>query len=194
MTREKPSLNSASARELDKVEKQFDEFSENIENLTLDRMNQAQKTELEPQTKMSQGDMEKSKEIYLKPSKTISGRDKFNENYRQDYNFAKEYVKIIAENKEIIGETIEMWTKPFAGVPAEQWKVPVNKPVWAPRYVAEQIKRCSYHRLTMQQNVGMGADQMGSYFGNMVADNVIQRLDAIPAATRKSIFMGASNF
>lgn len=194
MTRDKPNVNSASAKELDKVEKQFDAFSENIEKLTLDRMNQAPKNEMEPQTKMSQSDIEKSKDIYLKPSKTISGPDKFNEKYRQDYNFAKEYVQIIAENKEVIGETIEMWTKPFAGIPAEQWKVPVNKLVWVPRYVAEQIKRCSYHRLTMQQNVGIGSDYAGSYFGNMVADTIVQRLDAIPATTRKSIFMGASNF
>jgi len=59
-------------------------------------------------------------------------------------NFQKEYVQFIAENKEIIGETIEIWTRPFGGMPAEFWKVPVNKPVWGPRYLAEQIKRCYY--------------------------------------------------
>jgi len=76
-------------------------------------------------------------------------------------------------------------------MPAEEWKVPVNKPLWAPRYVAERIKGCKYHRLVMQQSTSTSADGMGQYYGSMVADTTIQRLDAIPMSTRKSVFMGA---
>ncbi len=185
---------STSEKEIDNLQKQFDEFDSQVKEMTLDRLNAAPTKEVEPQTKLSQSEIEKSKEIYLKPKRTISSREKFNEKFRDDYNFSKEYVRFIAENKEIIGETIEMWSKPYPGIPAEEWAVPTNKPVWAPRYVAEQIKRAKYHRLTMQQNVNTGTDGMGQYYGAMAVDTAVQRLDALPISNQKSIFMGARNF
>jgi hypothetical protein len=189
---DKPKVNSSAQKELDKAEKQFEAFDNQVKDLTLDRMNMAPKPELEPQTKLSQKDIEKSKDIYLKPIKTIGCRDKFNEDYRKDYEFAKEYVHFIAENKEIIGESIDIWTRPFAGMPAEEWLVPTNKPVWGPRYLAEQIKSKYYHRLVMQQSSVTGSDGMGTYHGSIVADTTIQRLDARPVGARKSVFTGAT--
>ena len=190
----KPKVTSSAEKELDKVEKQFKEFDENVKALTLDRMNMAPKAETEAQTQISSRDLEKSKDIYLKPKRTISSREKFNEKFRDSYNFAKEYVQFIAENKEIIGETIELWTKPFPGLPAEEWIVPTNKPLWGPRYLAERIKGCSYHRMTMDKTVSTGADGMGQYYGAMAVETIQQRLDAIPVNTRKSIFMGSGTF
>lgn len=190
---EKPKVNSAGERELQKAEAQFKAFDENVQSLTLDRMNQSPKLEVEEQTKMSQKDIADSKDIYLKPFRSISSAEKFNENYREEYNFAKEYVYFIAENHEIIGEDIDAWTKPFAGMPAEWWKVPVNKPVWGPRYLAERIKGCQYHRLSMKESV-TSAGHEGQYYGQLVADTVISRLDARPATKTKSIFMGAHAF
>lgn len=191
----KSKTSSTSAQsELDKAEKQFEAFDQNIKELTMDRMNSAPKQELEPETKISSRELAKKNDIYLKPERTISCKDKFNEKFRTEYEHAKEYVQFIAYNKEITGETIDIWTRPFGGLPAEWWKVPTNKPVWAPRYLAEQIKRKSYHRLTMQQNVNTGADGMGQYYGAMAVDSTIQRLDAEPVSSRKSIFMGANSF
>ena len=187
----RPKVNSAGEQELERVEAQFHEFDKQVKDLTLDSMNKAPKVETEPLNRLSQKDIENSGDIYLKPIRSIGSKEKFNEDFRNDYNFAKEYVRFIAENKEIIGETIELWTKPFAGLPAEYWKVPTGKPIWAPRYVAERIKGCSYHRLVMQQSQ-TSADGMGTYFGNLVADTTVQRLDALPVSTRKSIFMGAN--
>jgi hypothetical protein len=192
---EKPKVTSSLAeKELDKAQKQFDKFDSDIKEMTQDRMNQAPLKEVESKVKLSQLDIEKSKDLYLKPNRSISSREKFNEKWREEYNFAKEYVRFIAENKEIIGETLEFWTKPFPGMSAEEWKVPAGKPVWAPRYVAEQIKRARYHRLTMQENVSTGGDQNGQYYGTMAVDTTIQRLDALPVSTSKSIFMGAKAF
>ncbi len=186
---------SLAEKELDKAEKQFREFDENIKEMTFDRMNAAPKQETEQQTKMSQSDIEKSKDLYLKPHRTIGSKEKFNEKYREDYNFSKEYVKFTAENKEIIGETIDLWVKPFPGLPAEWWKVPTNKPLWGPRYLAERIKGCTYSRLVMQDNQITGADSSGKYFGSMAVDSKIQRLDAFAVnTTKKSFFMGGSNF
>lgn len=192
---EKPKASTSLAqKELDKAEKHFEKFDNEIKSMTMDRMNAAPKEETEPQTKLSAKEIEKSKDIYLKPKRTIGCRDKFNEEYRKEYEFQKEYVHFIAENNEIIGETLDFWTRPFAGMPAEEWEVPVNKPVWAPRYVAEQIKRKYYHRLTMRENQVTGADGMGQYYGTMAVDTTIQRLDARPVSSRKSVFMGASGF
>lgn len=193
--KDKPKVsNSASEKELDKAEKQFDAFDANIKQMTHDRMNEAPKLEVEAQTKLSQKDIEDAKQIYLKPHRSISSKEKFNEKYRADYNFSTEYVYFMAENKEIIGETIELWTKPFPGMPAQEWKVPANTPLWGPRHLAEQIKRARYHRFKMQQNTTTGADHNGQYYGSMAVDTTIQRLDAVPVSTRKSVFMGANNF
>lgn len=185
---------SEAEKQLDKAQEQFEAFDENIKSLTLDRMNQAPKQELEQQTKMSTSEIDKSKEIYLKPTKAIGSREPFNEKYRDQYDFAKEYVRFIAENIEIRGETIELWTKPFPGLAAEYWSVPVNKPIWGPRYVAERIKGCSYHRLVMQDKIITETNMVGQMYGSMAVDTIVQRLDAIPVSNRKSIFMGAKGF
>lgn len=195
----KPNVNSQGEMELEKAKEQIDNFEAQIKDMTMDRMNQAPKLEMEPQTKLSQTQIANSKDIYLKPKTQIgAGRnEKFNERFREDYNFQKEYVHFIAEHKELIGDNIEMWTKPFPGMNCEFWVVPTNKPVWAPRYVAEQIQRKSYHRLTMSetstQNNYSGSDSIGTqYYGTMAVDTTIPRLDARPVSTRKSVFIGAS--
>lgn len=191
---EKPKLkNSAAERELDKAEEQFKKFDDQCKEMTLDRMNTAPKADVEPQTKLSQAEIEKSKEIYLKPKRSIASRERFNEDYRKEYDFAMEYVRFIAENKEIIGETISLWTKPFPGMPAQEWDVPTNKPLWGPRHLAERIASCKYHRLVMN-NTSQGADGMGQYYGTMAVDTTLQRLDAVPVSNRKSVFMGAVTF
>lgn len=185
---------SLSKRELDRAEAQFDKFDKEIKSMTHDRMNEAPKEEKEMQTKLSQKEIANSKDVYLKPQRTINDNQKFNEKFRESYNFAKEFVHFIAENKEIIGESLEIWTHPYGGVGAEYWVVPVNKPVWGPRYLAEQIKRKYYHRLVMQDNKVSGADGMGHYYGTMAVDTTVQRLDAHPVSERKSVFMGSSSF
>lgn len=189
---EKPkATNSFQEKEFNKAEAQLDAFDENVRSLTLDRMNTVPNNVQEPGHKMAQSDIAKSNDVYLKPFRAIASREKFNEDYRSEYNYAKEYVQFIAENKMIIGEIIEMWTKPFPGMPAEEWRVPVNKPIWAPRYVAEQIKRAKYHILSMRDSVTTGTDGMGQYYGAMAVDSTIQRLDAHPVGGSRSIFMGS---
>lgn len=192
--KDKPDMKVSLGKELDKAEKQFEEFDSQIKEMTLDRMNEAPKQDLEPQTKIAQRDIEKSKDIYLKPHTQIGSQEKFNEKFRSDYEFATEYVRFIPENKEIIGETIELWTKPFPGMAAQMWKVPTGKPVWGPRHLAERLTGCKYHRLIMQQNVSIGNDSAGQYYGSMAVDTTIQRMDALPVSNHKSIFFGANDF
>ncbi len=192
---QKPAPKSSLAeQELTRLDEQFKTFDENVKELTLDRMNCAPKEECEPQTKLSTQEIDKSRDIYLKPHRIIGCQDKFNERYREAYNFDKEYVHFQAENKEIIGEDLDVWTRPYGGLPAEWWKVPTNKPVWGPRYLAEQIKRKYYHRLTMDNTSSTGSDGRGQYYGTIAVDRQIQRLDAHPISSKRSVFMGSKNF
>lgn len=192
---QKPQLsNSKSQKELDRADAEFKKFDAELKEMTLDSVNTAPKEDKEDQTKLSQKEIQKSKDIYLKPDRSIASVEKFNEKFRESYNFQKEYVNFVAENHEIIGETIEKWTKEFPGQPAEFWKIPTNKPVWGPRYLAESLKRCSYRIFSMDERQVVGADGMGSYTGKIIVDSVKQRLDAHPVSTRKSVFMGASGF
>jgi hypothetical protein len=184
--------------ELDKAQEQLDTFESQVKELTIDRMNQASLKEQEPQTKLSSQQIDAAKQTYLKPKRSISAKDKFNEKYRDEYEFAKEYVQFIAEHREIIGETIEIWTRRYAGLPAEYWEVPVNKPVWGPRYLAEQIRKCRYHRLSMEEKYTsdnfIGSSGLGAMYGKIVVENTIQRLNAEPVSPRKSVFMGSEAF
>lgn len=148
--------------------------------------------ETEPQTKLSGLEMNKN-EVYLKPERIIGRQDKFNENFRKHYEYDKELVRFIAEHKEIIGEDIEIWTGKYAGVPCEFWRVPTNKPVWGPRYLAEQIKRCSYNKFVMRDHI-VEKSHIGQMYGTMAVETKIQRLDAHPAKETTRVFMGASGF
>jgi len=179
-------------KEVDEAVKKIDAFESQVQELTLDRMNKAPLQDVEPQTKLSSKDLEKSKDIYLKPITMISDRQKFNEKFQAEWEHAKEYVQFIAEHKELIGETIETWTHPFGGKGAQYWKVPTNKPVWGPRYLAEQIRRKCYHRLIMQPTV-IDNSGVGQFYGSMAVDTTIARLTAEPVSTKKSIFMGAAS-
>jgi hypothetical protein len=184
---------SASEKEVEKVETQLKSFEEDVKNLNLDRMNQAPVLDVEPQTKISQRDLDKKSDLYLKPKRTIGSKEKFNEKFRAEYEFSKEYVYFTAENNEIIGESVQFWIKNFPGCPAEEWDVPCNKPLWAPRYVAERIKGCRYHRMRTEDAVT--SDQGDKkYYGALIVDNTIQRLDAKPSTKQKSIFMGSNEF
>ena len=187
----RPRKETSVEKEMKNLENQFDQYDQQIKNLTLDRMNEAPVREVEPQTKIAGKDIDKDNSNYLKPKKKIGSREKFNEKYREKYEFAKEYVNFIAENKEIIGESICIWTKNFAGVPAEYWEVPANKPVWGPRYLAEDIEKRSYHVLRMDQKEISSEDGMGKYYGQLVVDDIVPRLTARPVTTRRSVFMGA---
>jgi len=192
--KEKPDAKSSLGNvELDKAEKQFEKMENDIKELTQDRMSDAPKLDVEPQTKIANSDIDKKNDLYLKPIKTIGCKEQFNEKYRNEYEFQKQFVNFTCENLEIIGDGVELWTRPFPGVAAQFWKVPVNKPLWGPRYLAEQLRKCSYHRLIMQeQTTNIEGDMQ--YYGKMVADKTVDRITAHPVSSKRSVFMGTDNF
>lgn len=175
--------------EQEKLEKQFDEYDARVKELTQENMDKAPIREEEAQTKLSNKEMAKQNEHYLKPTRTISSREKFNEKFRDLYENQKQYVPFIAENKEVIGESITMWTKPFPGMSAEMWEVPVNKRVFGPKYVANQIAKCTYHRLKMEDKPTQQGDNM-TFYGQMVVEETVHRLNANKAELTTSVSMG----
>jgi hypothetical protein len=177
-----PKVNSEGAKELQKAQEKFDQFDAEIKSKTADPLGKLPVAEQEQQTKLSTKEIDKTDGLYLKPIRTISCKEQFNEAHRQDYEFGKERVRFIAEHYEIIGDTISVWTRGFPGVAAEQWEVPTNKVVIGPRYLAEQIARKSYTRLKMDQERPTTYSAEGTYTGQMIAESKIQRLSARPAA------------
>lgn len=187
--------------QLEQTEANFQSFEKNIKEMTHDRLNQAPHAEFEPQTKLSQREINKSAEIYLAPIRSIHAMnpktgqgEKFNEKFRKEYEYRKQYVRFIVENHEIVGEKVEPWTKPYAGVPAEQWAVPVNKPIWGPRYLAEQLSKCHYHRIVMQEDKIVSGDGMATYTGSIEVHETRPRISARPAKEETPVYMGASSF
>lgn len=176
----RPKVNSESQKELDRAEKQFEAFEEQVKSLNVDEMNKAPKLELEPQTKISTREANKSDAPYIKPLRSINSKERFDERYRDMHTKAWEYIKCIVENNEILGEAIEVWTKKFPGDPAHFWKVPVNKPVYIPKLLAEQLSQCKYHRLSMDQSTIASSDGLGTFMGSMVVDNTKHRIDCRP--------------
>lgn len=177
---DKPAKSPLMNKELEKVDEQFKAFDEQVKSLTHDEMSKSPILETEPQTRMSTREAKKYDAMYIKPSRSMGSKEPFNEKFRDAYNQKKQYVKCIAENNEIHGEKIELWTKPFPGMPAEFWEVPVNKPVYVPGYVAERIAACSYHRLVNDDKLMTSSDGFGSYHGALVVKDTRHRLDCRP--------------
>jgi hypothetical protein len=172
-------------KQIEQAEEDLKEFKDSVTNITMDECSSAPLEEIEPQTKLSKDQIRKSNDVYLKPKRTLypsanpktGKQEEFNEKYRESWEYDRQLVKFIAENNEIIGESIDLWTKPYQGVPAEEWDVPVNKPVWGPRYLANQIKRKCYTRFIMEDRP-ISQDGKGTYFGTMAVESKRQRLDA----------------
>lgn len=175
-------------QEIEDLQKQFDAYEEKIKALEKER-SFTPPEQGETQTKIAKRDIDKDNERYIKPQRRINSKEKFNEKFRADYEKDCEYVNFIAENVEILGESICMWTKPYPGMPAEYWEIPVNKPVWAPRYVRDQIKRKFHHILRMQDTT-THQDGVGSYYGSMVVDQTKERLRAVEVPKDRPTFMG----
>ena len=184
----RPRVNSEGQKELDKVENQVKQFSDSVSSAREDRGNLVMK-EVEPQTKMSQSEMNNSSLLYLKPKRTFPSRERFNERFRDEYNRQSEYVDFIAENHEVKGESIDFCIKKFPGVPVEEWVVPVNKPVSAPRYVKERIEECGYTVFTTADKQ-LGSEGGVMYYGQMVAEERKSRLSAREFIKKPRIFMG----
>jgi hypothetical protein len=174
----RPKVNSDSQKELDKAQASFDAFSETVSKFNpLDAKGTMH--EEEPQTKVSNRELNKQDAPYIKPIRSIHSKDRPQEKYKEKHARDWEYVRCIVENKEIIGEAVECWTKKYPGDPAHFWKIPVNKAIYIPRLLANQLANCKYHRLRTEDQITSDEGFIKQY-GTVVVDYVKNRIDARP--------------
>lgn len=179
-----PRVNSEGQKELDKIDGHFQDFHEKIQ--AHDPFGNKAAIEEAPQSQLTKKQLD-ADAPYLKPVRSMprsqGGKDGvkvyFDEKHREQHDRDWEYVKCIVENYEIIGEQVEAWTAKWGCDPAHFWKVPVNKPVWIPRLLAEQLSKCKYHRLRMDNTV-YDSHAVGAMYGTMIADDVKHRIDCKP--------------
>lgn len=166
-------------QEIERIDDQIKSVETSMKALTLDEMNKAPVAAVEPQTQMSK----KEEVVYdapiIKPIRSISSKEPFNEKYRAQHTKMWERVKCIVENYEMIGQPIETWTKRFAGDPAHFWIVPTNTPIYIPRLLAEQLSNCKYHRLVMKDNPTNAGNGM-TFYGSMAVEETRNRIDCRP--------------
>lgn len=177
-----PRIDSEGHKELNKVQEQISTLTEPIANSDISARAALPEVECEPQTKLSSREAKSADAPYIKPLRSISSKEKFNDKYKDAHRNGWEYVKCIVENKEIIGEAVEVWTKKFPGDPAHFWRVPVNKPIFIPRLLAEQLASCKYSRLKMKEDERQvtGSDHAGTYVGALQFEETVKRIDCTP--------------
>lgn len=171
----KTHVSSRSEQQLEKAAEKFDKFSEDVKSLSTDADRKSiPEKESEPQTKLSKNEAKTLDAPTIKPNRAIFSKEKFDEKYRKDQEERSKYVKCIVENNEIVGESVQFWKKEWPGTPAQEWIVPVNKPVYIPRYIAEHLARRTYVRYVMQENQNV---REGDITHSMVAKETRHRID-----------------
>lgn len=183
-----PQVNEEGRKELAKADVQFNEvkrdFKETVTEV-IERTISLPECVPDHDIRRSTKELKQADVLVLKPLKSISDKSKFNEKYRKEWEEAWTYVKAIVENHEIIGESVECWTKKFPGDPAHFWRVPVNKPVMMPRLLAQQLAECKYHRIVMEEKAQSSGDGL-TFYGAAQAVEVRNRISAriIPESTK----------
>ena len=173
-----PKVNSLGEKQLQQAEKQLEKFTEEVKELASSDSSPTIR-ETEPQTKLSSKEVAKTDAPYIRPSRVICSKETFNENFRREYEEAKKYVKCIVENNEIRGDIVETWVKKFPGMPAEFYQVPVNKPIYLPRMVADHLASRFYTRFSMADKSPTEIRE-GEPMQTMVAKEQIRRIDCRP--------------
>lgn len=115
--------------------------------LTVDKIAETPKTEVEPQTKLTTKQIAANENIqYIEPRKRIKGIGTLPEKLKKQHDHDWEYVKGIAENYEVVGEPICFWLSLYPGDPDCLWEIPVNRPVYVPRMIAKHLESVmEYH-------------------------------------------------
>lgn len=160
----------------------LEKTTEEMKNLTVDEINKAPLTEVEPQTKMSKEEVEHYDAPVIKPTRSFPAHSKPSSKEKKERERGWELVKCIAENVEIYGEKIEFWLNKYLGDPTHFWEIPVNKPIYLPRFVAEHLATRTYHRFKMVDRSGRSFME-GSSSGeeSLVVRETLARVTCKPA-------------
>lgn len=159
---QKPQLDKVTAKGLENVEK----LSEQMSSLTQEEIKKAPMANEEPVMLLSKEEIAAYDAPVIQPSRSFPTKSKPNPKEAKERRRGWEYVKCIAENLEIINEKIEFWHNKFLGDPCYFWEVPVNKPIYLPRFIAEHLSTRHYHRFTMADRSGREFTEPGATAGD----------------------------
>ena len=110
------------------------QLTQDLSELTVDKINQAPVIEPEPQTKLTNKQLADSMGLlYIEPIRKMPPFGTLPEKLKKEHARDWEYVKGIYENIESMGESAEFWYVKYPGDPDCLWRIPANIPVFVPR-------------------------------------------------------------
>lgn len=102
---------------------------------------QEENVSVELDAKVSSKDKREAGILYLEPVTRIPTGGKKHPEIEKQREYLYEWVKGIYENKIIGGEGIDFWLGVIPGDDYCRWKVPANRPVALPRFVAQHLSK-----------------------------------------------------
>lgn len=125
----------------EKAIRRAEDFEEAVRGMKEVGAAQKEHVDVELTTKISSKDKREDGVLYIKATIEIpTGGVKHPEMEKQrDYLY--EWVKGVYENKIIGGEGIEFFLTGLPGDPYCLWKIPANRPVAVPRFVAQHLSK-----------------------------------------------------
>jgi hypothetical protein len=125
----------------EKAVRRAEDFEEAVRGMKEAGSRQEEQVDVELTAKISTKDKREDGILYLEPAIRIpTGGNKHPEMEKQR-SYLYEWVKGVYENKLIGGEGIEFF---LTGLPGDDyclWKIPANRPVALPRYVAQHLSK-----------------------------------------------------
>ena len=169
-------------KEVEKIDLQMDATQANLAQINVDTKPDIFQERKE--TPLTQKELH-SDAPYIKPSRRMAAVSKPKPEQEKLRKAAWEYIKCIVENYELRSESVDFWyTPPLSGEDTCEWIVPVNRPIYLPRMVAEHLATRSYNRIVMQDasHKFSGESRMGAQITptELIAVERRRRIDCRP--------------
>ena len=148
----------------EKIIKDVAKISEDMNLLTIDKIEDTPDKEPEIQTKLTHREMADELGVrYIEPKRKLGILGELPSNLEKQRARDWEYVKGIYENIDCIGEAVEFWYVLYPGDPDCLWSIPSNVPVFVPRFIAKHLEDVQkYHRFDYK-NKNSAALQHGEF-------------------------------
>lgn len=163
-------------KELEQAIVNSDKMREDMSKITMDAVAGVPLAETDVQTKMTKKQIEEYDAPVIKPSKSMPSTGKPLDKEKAMREDGWKYIKVIAENNEVVGERVDFWHKKFAGDPIYYWEIPVNKPIYVPKHIAQHLSERKYHVFKMQDRSREGL-QHGDYAQSLICQETRRRID-----------------
>ncbi len=144
--------------------KNVSKISEDMNQLTMDKIDETPDKEPEIQTKLTNKEMADELGIrYIEPKRMLGILGELPESLKKEHDHDWEYVKGIYENIDNIGESVEFWYTKYPGDHDCLWELPSNVPVFVPRMIAKHLEDVQQYHKFDYKNKGTAALQHGDF-------------------------------